>query len=85
MSQIIKDKDGKVLKTMPDTGYHNDGTGPRDANGVLIAPTADEADAGGIEPAVVEEIKSRLAVGLNPIDDTTTPAAAKAANSKRED
>ena len=36
MSTIYKDKNGKVIKTEPDTQYHEDGPGPRDKDGNLV-------------------------------------------------
>jgi hypothetical protein len=36
MSTVMKDKDGKVLKTLTGTQYHPDGTGPRDSKGKPI-------------------------------------------------
>lgn len=36
MSTIYKDKNGKVIRTEPDTQYHADGPGPRDKDGNLV-------------------------------------------------
>ena len=79
MSQIIKDKHGKVVSTSPDTRYHEDGTGPRDANGVPILQTEAEAHAVGPDPQTVADLKK------NHITSTTTNAAAKTATAARED
>ena len=58
MTTIYKDKNGKVIKTEPDTQYHPEGPGPRDADGSKVingdavlpedkkpAPDADKAGA----------------------------------------
>ena len=36
MSTVVKNKDGKVIKTEPDTQYHPNGTGARDSQGNLL-------------------------------------------------
>ena len=80
MSQIIKDKDGKVLSVTPDTGYHKDGTGARDADGVLIAAATDAADATNIATQVAADVIPPV-VGA----PSVTSGPAKAAPVKRED
>ncbi len=42
MTTITKDKKGNVLSAAADTNYHADGTGPRNADGVLIVDGADQ-------------------------------------------
>lgn len=48
MSTVIKDKNGKVIKTLPDTKYHPQGTGARASDGKLL----DHAPAVAEQPAV---------------------------------
>lgn len=79
MSQIIKDKNGKVL-SISDTEYHEDGTGPRDASGALIMPEAASEDASGLSPDRVEEFKRQIFPG----SPATTHDAAGCASSKSE-
>jgi hypothetical protein len=50
VTTIYKDKNGKVIKTDPDTAYHPEGPGPRDAdgnkviNGDVVIPEASIPD-----------------------------------------
>lgn len=68
MTTITKSKKGEVLTTT-DTGYHADGTGPRDASGALLTSREPE----GLTSASVSEMKKDI-LG-NAKDDTTTTAA----------
>lgn len=49
MSTVFKDKHGRTVRTVQDTTYHPDGTGPRDADGKPITDTRPSMPAA--EPA----------------------------------
>ena len=55
MSTVVKNKDGKVIKTEPDTQYHPNGTGARDSQGNLLdRPAAAPQPAEKAAPAKPE-------------------------------
>jgi hypothetical protein len=70
MTTIMKDKKGNVLSAAADTTYHQDGTGPRDADGALIV----EGDDRGLSTERVESAKRALGAAT-----PSTPAAASPA------
>lgn len=58
MTTIIKTINGEVVSAT-DTAYHQDGTGPRDANGVLLSTREPEV----LSAAQADQIKARLLGG----------------------
>lgn len=55
MSTVIKDKHGKVIKSLPDTQYHSDGTGARDADGNRITDVVPEAAVDAAKPTATSK------------------------------
>ncbi|MEQ1512976.1 MAG: hypothetical protein ABL934_09880 [Lysobacteraceae bacterium] len=74
MTQIIKDKHGKVVSTT-DTEYHRDGTGARDKEGVPISDVVTEPQPEGFSEESAAALKAAL---YGPT--STTVASSSAAN-----
>ena len=77
MTTIIRNSKGEVVSAT-DTGYHPDGTGPRDANGALLSSREPE----GLPSAQVAEIKKSV-IGAKDHNTTTAADSSAVTHSER--